>query len=403
MCHVVEPGIASKMHHEDTLPCLGTIDVAVIGGGPAGAACALALRTYTSHSVVLLEATNYERVRVGENVSSALLALLEYLEVQERFLANGAYIESVAVQACWGHDMPLQQSSLRHWAGEGYLLNRSVFDAMLAETVYERGGKVYLSCRIEKITPRDPEGGWLLQVRHTSGKRFTLQARFLVDASGRKASIAKRLGAISTRHDTLIGISRFFERDNTQPYTHDILIESTQDGWWYSAPLPDNRLVLTFMTDAPVWRTGSGRNTEKWQAFLCHAPHTSARIQQAARTAAEEVTIRPAHSHLLDKAAGDGWLAVGDASASFDPLSSLGIGFALHSACHAAQAIEDYLADGNIAGLHAYTEGIKRHFAQYFSTWQAYYAYEKRWLAAPFWQTRLSQNWYCQRSKKSEK
>jgi flavin-dependent dehydrogenase len=254
--------------------------------------------------------------------------------------------------------------------------------------VYERGGKVYLSCRTEKISPKGDEGGWMLQIRHASGKRFTLQARFLVDASGRKASIAKRLGAISTCYDTLVGVSRFFEMDGKQPYARDILIESTQDGWWYSAPLPNNRLVMTFMTDAPVWRAGTGRNTEKWQAFLRHALHTSVRVQKSAIAAVAEVTIRPAHSHLLDEAAGDGWLAAGDASASFDPLSSLGIGFALHSSCHAAQAIADYLADGSMKRLHVYTESVKKQFVQYFPTWRAYYAYERRWKDAPFWQAR---------------
>jgi flavin-dependent dehydrogenase len=378
------------MQKPDTLPCLGTIDVAVIGGGPAGAACALTLRTYTSHSVVLLEATTYEAVRVGENVSSALLPLLEYLGIQERFLAAGAHIESVAVQACWGHATPVQQHALRHWAGEGFLLNRGIFDTLLTETVHARGGKVYLSCRLEKISLRGAEGGWLLQVRHTSGKRFTLQARFLVDASGRKASIAKRLGAHSTCHDSLIGVSRFFEQDSTQPCAQEILIESTQDGWWYSAPVPEKRLVLTFMTDAAVWRAGNGRNPEKWHAFLCHAPHTLARIQNSAHAVGTAVTIRPAHSHLLDEATGKDWLAVGDASASFDPLSSLGIGFALHSACHAAHAIADYLAAGNTTGLRAYNAGVQQQFRQYFPTWRAYYAYEKRWQSAPFWQTRQS-------------
>lgn len=376
------------MQRTDTLPYLGTVDVAVIGGGPAGAGCALALRTYTSHSVALIEATTYQSVRVGENVSSALLPLLEYLEMKKRFLASGAYTHSVAVEACWGHNTPMQQHSLQHWSGEGYLLDRRVFDATLTGQVLERGGKVYLNCRLEKMFSDQERGGWMLHVRHASGKRFALYAHFLVDASGRNAGIARRLGAVSTRYDALIGVSRFFELTSERPYTREILIESTQDGWWYSAPLPGNLLIMSFMTDAQIWRTASGRNPEKWQAFLYHAPRSASRIQHAASAVDANVTIRPAHSHQLNEIAGNGWLAVGDASTSFDPLSSLGVGFAIHSACHAAQAIEGYLATSNRQSMHTYVQGVREQFTQYFPIWQAYYAYETRWKETPFWRIR---------------
>lgn len=375
------------MNRTDTLPYLGTVDVAVIGGGPAGAACALALRTHTSRSVALIEATTYEGVRVGENVSSAILPLLEYLDVKERFLADGAYSECAAVQASWGHDVPLQQHAFRHWSGAGYLLDRRMFDALLAETLHARGGKLYLACRSEDIRPAENDAGWILSVRHTSGQRFALHARFLVDASGRKASIARHLGASSTSYDTLIGVSHFFALRADHPHAHDLLIESTPDGWWYSAPLPDHRLVMSFMTDAPVWQTGEGQNMEKWWAFLQRAPYSSARLQKQPTTT-EEVGIRPAHSQVLNQAAGKGWLATGDAAASFDPLSSLGIGFAIHAACHAALAITDYLTAGSLSGLQAYTRNIQEQFARYLPTWQAYYARETRWNEAPFWQKR---------------
>lgn len=373
----------------DPFPCIGTVDVAVIGGGPAGAACALALRTCTSHSTALIEATTYEGVRIGENVSSALLALLDYLDIKERFLASGAYIHSVAVEACWGRAMPVQLHSLNHWSGAGYLLDRRVFDATLAAQVHARGGKVYLACRLEKLFSDEVSGGWILHVRHTSGRRFALRARFLVDASGRKACIARRLGAVSTCYDSLIGISRFFQLAGDRPRTQELLIESTRDGWWYSAPLPGRLLVMSLMTDAAIWRSRSGPPAEKWLAFVRHAPRSASRIRRAASAVDARVTIRPAYSHLLHELAGENWLSVGDASASFDPLSALGIGFALHSACHAARAIDEYLTTGKQQKLHTYIQGVREQFRRYLPTWQACYACETRWSDAPFWQARL--------------
>jgi flavin-dependent dehydrogenase len=346
----------------------------------------------SAYRVALVESSFYNVIRLGENVSSALLPLLNYLEIKEHFLAQAAYGESFAVQACWGNHIPLLQHSLRHWSGEGYLLDRGRFDAMLAENFYTRGGKLYLSCRVEAIFPaEDGEAGYLLHLRHRSGKRFALKARFLVDATGRKANIARRLGATSTRYDALIGVSRFFDVNPAVSWSRDIIIESAPEGWWYSAPLPENRLVVTWMTDAELWREQRGR-LDCWESLLKQAPNSYARLQQAAVAADTALTLRLAHTHILNEAIGKNWLSVGDAAASFDPLSSLGIGFSMHSGCHAARAIVSNLEGGEMDSLHHYSDSIKRQFTEYLPTWQHYYRYETRYLYSSFWKARHEQN-----------
>jgi flavin-dependent dehydrogenase len=371
-------------------PLLGELDAVVIGGGPAGASCALALRSHRPETqVALVDACAYDDVRVGENVSSALLPLLEHLDVRERFLAEAAHIESFAVQACWGTGTPLPQHSLRHWSGEGYLLDRQRFDPMLAEAFHQRGGRLFLSCRVDTITAADGgRPGYLLHLRHVSGTRFSLRARVLVDATGRKASLARRLGARSQQYDALLGISRHFDIDPATGCANDILIESTADGWWYSAPLPGNRLVVTLMTDAGLWREQPADRVGIWQHMLAQAPNTQARMQHAATAAESSLAVRPAHSQLLEPATGDDWLAVGDAAASFDPLSSLGIGFAIHSGCHAARAIGSALDGCGSDAFRHYRESVQQQFAAYLPSWRSYYQLERRFADAPFWRAR---------------
>src|SRR5262245_28653187 len=65
---------------------LSSYDVAIVGGGPGGAATALALRAYApSLSVVLLEASGYDTLRVGEALPPLARRLLEHLGVWESF------------------------------------------------------------------------------------------------------------------------------------------------------------------------------------------------------------------------------------------------------------------------------------------------------------------------------
>jgi flavin-dependent dehydrogenase len=108
--------------------------------------------------------------------------------------------------------------------------------------------------------------------------------------------------------------------------------------------------------------------------------------------------VRAAGSGRLEPAAGDGWLAVGDAAAAFDPLASHGIGAALEGGLRAAAAIRAR-SDGDRAALAAYAEHTRRAHARYQRLWLDYYAQERRWPDAPFWRRRhVARSGYALRS-----
>jgi flavin-dependent dehydrogenase len=81
------------------------------------------------------------------------------------------------------------------------------------------------------------------------------------------------------------------------------------------------------------------------------------------------------------------FIAIGDA-APFDPISSMGIGFALTSACHGANSISHALREttrANVAKtLQTYTEDIQKNFTQYLVTKQQVYHQEQRWANSHF-------------------
>jgi len=84
---------------------------------------------------------------------------------------------------------------------------------------------------------------------------------------------------------------------------------------------------------------------------------------------------------------GDDWIACGEAAASFDPLSSMGIGYALASGIQAARIAAATLAgDGNAAAL--YATDVRRHYDAYLTKRRAYYAIEQRWPESAFWKRR---------------
>ncbi len=360
------------------------VDVAIIGGGPAGTALALTLCLYSKLTVAVIERTAYDTVRIGEHISGSLLPLLDYLQVKETFLADN-HLPVYNVAAIWGNSLLHSRPSILNQIGEGYLLDRQEFDPMLAEQVVRQGGQLYLQTKCLE-GERLEGGGWRLLLDRDSGEPFLLEARYLVDATGRQSRLAKRLGAKSLVCDSLVGISAFLDFENNKPKTEEILVESVPEGWWYSAWLPDGKLIVVLMTDVDIMRQQQLHKDHQWSYLLSKANHTSKRARGG--TLGYPLAVKPAHSHILDRAVGDDWIAVGDAATAFDPLSSMGIGYAMTSGSHAAVALIEHLSSNKGGLLKEYQSGLERNFETYLKMRHMYYEMEKRWLEAPFWQRR---------------
>ena len=117
-------------------------DVAVLGGGPAGAAAAITLAR-TGRSVVVIEKSHYEQSRIGETLVPAARPLLVRLAVWEPFLAAG-HLPSPGVLSVWGEDELYETHSIFNAYGQGWHLDRQRFDTMLAQAA-EKPGRVSIA------------------------------------------------------------------------------------------------------------------------------------------------------------------------------------------------------------------------------------------------------------------
>lgn len=326
-------------------------DIRIIGGGPAGCACALALRAHApSLSVELVEASDYSGPRVGETLPPLARGALEHLGVWDAFVAQ-RHRPSYGTVSAWGSAVPRANDFVFSMSGHGWHLDRAAFDRML----FAAAGGVHAPSQ--------------------SAPRFT------VDATGASASIARARGAQPLALDHLVSFGRFFDDDDGDPRT---IVESCEDGWWYTAGLPDGRRFAAFMTDADLARDRGMSDPDEWSRAAASLPL----IGPLVKNATGPITARSAESRRLDTVAGDDWLAVGDAASRFDPLSSQGILKALRSGTFAAYAIGDLLTRHDDRGLHRYRTFIAQEFAAYTTTRTRFYAEEQRWRQSPFWKRR---------------
>jgi flavin-dependent dehydrogenase len=360
------------------------VDVLVVGGGPAGAAAALGLAR-ARRSVVLVHRPSTRERRVGETLPPVASAILGELGVWDRFLAQ-RHLPSGGIRSAWGRADLYEQSSAFNPYGSGWHLDRSAFDRMLLEAAEQAGVDVRHNAVLLEIV-RSDGGGWLAELRQGDGHEW-LTPQLVIDATGRVSWLPRRQGTPRRAWDRLVGVVQFLVEDQrpelSEPF---VLVEATRRGWWYSAPVPERQLVVAYMTDSDLLPRDHSLRGEYWQAELARAPHTLRRTGASRRGAAPWVVA--AASSKLDCAVGSDWLAVGDAAAAFDPLSSQGLCHALETGLLGGRAADRYLT-GDRGALAAYDQQIDEWFRRYLELRTDYYGRERRWLDAPFWRRRAA-------------
>jgi flavin-dependent dehydrogenase len=166
------------------------------------------------------------------------------------------------------------------------------------------------------------------------------------------------------------------------------LVEAVADGWWYTTPVPGHRRVVAFLTDTDLMPRRAVRTERDWHARLARAPHIRDRLVNSGCRLQSSPAILDASVALLDHPAGRGWVAVGDAAVSFDPLSSQGILTALVMGEGAGHAVAAMLTRGDQQPLIRWGAEYARLLEAHLRLQAAYYAGERRWPTAPFWARR---------------
>ena len=358
------------------------IDVAIVGGGPAGCATALALHQLGIDDVVVFEATDYAVDRVGESIPPNTRLPLRDLGLWDSFVEQG-HERCLGSCSSWGADELAYNDFVLNPHGDGWHLDRVRFDRWMADEVERHGIRIDRRTRVSAVEPATPVLPTRLEVCAEHGATTDVRCRFVVDATGSRSRIAREFGARPRLEDRLVCVAGYLASGPDTTLSRLTVLEAVEYGWWYAARLPDGRATASVASDAAIIRSRRLTDPATWNDELHRCRHVGPALAGAVFEAGS-LRVWAAPSMLLDPPAGDGWLAVGDAAASYDPITSQGIHKALCDASTAAPAIAAWLG-GDPRGLIDHRLAVGERFIDYLGLRRYLYGMERRWERSSFW------------------
>jgi flavin-dependent dehydrogenase len=360
------------------------LDVVIIGGGPAGSVCAARLASL-GRRVAVLERDRHPRFHLGESLLPNSLGVLQAIgaldEVRSRFLVKRGARFVDGADARRSARYPFSEAFHAKW-DHAFQVPRDQFDELLFRRAGACGADLREGWEVTRVA-LDGTRAVGIDARAPDGKVETIAARFVVDASGREAFIAR--GARD--------VERMAYLDRTALYTQargawrdegeregDIQIvvfgAGDERGWFWLIPFADGRTsVGAVVSSAWIRARRALRGPEAlFDAALAESPTVGAMLAGAERIFPPRATAD--FSFRAGTIRGDGWLALGDATGFIDPLFSTGAHLAMYGALRAADAIDEALRTGDAGArqFDAWEAEIRAGADLFLGAVQAFYA-----------------------------
>lgn len=343
-----------------------SIDIAVVGGGPAGAICALMLARGGAR-VGLIHWGGYAAGGI-ELVSGHARHLIERYS-PDFFQKASLGVEVHETISLWDTPKPVTFNAMFNPWGAGVAVERPLFDRALRHLACTAGVSIIDDAKVVKIERSRDQWHLLMRSAGTiadEGENH-VSARFLVLATGRVAAqFVDRSPIAEPSGIALMTFLRTPSGGSVKSYGNTLYVESTDNGWWYALPAGDGSYFAGFCTD----RDEVKKRPASLKDFFVRALRSTRLIAPLLSTASGNIQIsgRMAGVQVFDRMSGEGWIAVGDAAYAPDPLSGMGIELAIESAQLGAhtllEAMQRTTKPHALIGFAEYEDAIRERVAR---------------------------------------
>jgi flavin-dependent dehydrogenase len=370
----------------------GFYDVVIAGGAVSGASTAILLkRERPELRILVVEKSEKFDWKVGEStVEVAAYFLTRVLKLNDH-LAR----EQLPKQAFRYWFVNDRVTRLREASETGptqlartpsFQLDRSRLDEHILKLAGEEGVEIWRPAKVAAYELGEGTGPNTLTVERADGTSTAVSCRWLVDATGRQAMLARRRGGVTPLDSHPVSAIWVRYRgvrdldgtavagtDPSDPWVRDVIASRrlatnhfTGWGYWvWFIPLKDGETSVGLVWNRELVSPEGATPLEKLSRFLAGNPLTRELLEGASPVGGD--CRYYAHlPYLVDRFIGRGWACVGDAGGFLDPFYSPGLDQVAFSVWTRTRLILQELAGASPEEMEKEFSNHNRRYARYF-------------------------------------
>ena len=352
-------------------------DAVIVGGAFSGAATALVLkRKHPAARVLIIEKSAEFDRKVGESTTeisscymTRILGLTNYLGHHQ--LAKQGLRMWFSNRPEQGFDDCVEVGAKYQARLPTFQVDRATLDSHMLETAIAAGCDLRRPAKVSRLKLNGAGGQHVSYETH--GTHETRSARWIVDASGRAAMLARKLGHFrpNTEHPINAVWARFSGvkdwdsydwRERFPDYANACRTSRNWatnhlmgHGWWcWIIPLKGGDVSAGLVYDSRIFKLNDGPNLgERLRAHLFTHP-VGREIFATAQPVEGDIHAFSALPYSSAQVCGDGWASVGDAAGFIDPLYSPGLDFCSYTTYYVAEMVAANLAGEDVTERRRY-------------------------------------------------
>lgn len=342
------------------------VDVAVVGGGPSGAATAHYLAS-RGHSVLVCEKKSFPREKTcGDGLTPRAVKVLAEMGLREE-IGTWEKVGGLRVHAA-GRTLELEFPKLNDFDDFGLVKPRKELDQIVLDNAEAAGAKVLYETQVkEPIFDRGVLSGFKAKTRERRRRGSRQVGRF---RGGSGHQVPRSLGKVRDESYPMgLAIRQYF----TSPMEHSGWFEAYLDirtgpdqvpGYGWVFPVGDGTVNagVGLLSTYGGWRDVNLRHLQ--ERFVSQLPEEW-EVNQ------ETVVSKPRAGRLFMGGSvwpphGPGFVMVGDAAGMINPCNGEGIAYGYETGRIAGRHLDEALRSGTSPILDAYTDELKEVYGPYY-------------------------------------
>ncbi len=349
-------------------------DVAVIGGGPSGATCALALRRHGVPRVAIIDRQKFPRDKAcGDGLGPGVVRVAQSLDLSAVFTGYRP-VEALSVTGPGGTEVSGRLPLIGGAPPIGYVIPRIEFDNRLFKSATQQGASDFSGYELHQGSFDYEKDTWTLILQSQKGANDRAEERrvtcsVLIGADGARSRVRQILG-VPYNSDTHTGTAaRIYA---TTPKTQDAALHldfmhNLLPAYGWRFPISGERANV-----------GVGIDVSKYKQLGCHLKNLLANYQaDVGERTRFSYDSRSYLAYLLPYGSelprlahiGKRAVLIGDAGSMINPLTGEGIYYGMFAAKMLAELLSESLVTARtqlFEALHQFERDFRSHFEEHF-------------------------------------